>query len=451
MAALPAHEERAVVAAAEDPGQEVVEVGRLHAVHVPVFAGDLEEVQVEPDPVDRVADLGEGVDPLRRVDELVAEAHAAEGVGLVRGQVVADQRHRVAAARLAGCAVVLEQAVQAAHHLVALGPLPGLGVPAGEFHAGGGVAEEVREGVVRAVPVRQHLGGVVEIPALPGLGVEHQQRLEDGHRGHAAHPQRARVAQPQPAPAEHFDPLVHLPAHGLENRPIARGLVGHQHAPDRVLAVPQIPAGVPAVGALRLPGVGDRDQLLVAVRAEVAVRILQLHHPEALLAHEREQRRIAQVVRHPRRREHQLAPELAAPQPPVAQDVVVARLERPPRLAEDLLLRELAEHPLAREGHQLRAGHGPYAHVAQPRRAHRIPGRLRHGRSGAQQHSPNQPASCVHGRLSSSVPAMPAAAPSPAAAAAWRPSGAQRSPFILNQRKYTPFWSSPSASVWRWR
>ena len=210
--------------------------------------------------------------------------------------------------------MVLEEPVQAAHQLVALRPLPRLRVPVGERLPVRGVAEEVRAGAVRAVPVRQHLRRVVEVFPVARLRIEHDERLQDRHRRQAVHAERARVVQPQPAPAQHADPLVHLADDRTEDRPVARRPVRRQHAPDRVLAVPQVPDGVPAVELHRARRVGDRDELLVPVRAEVAVRVLERHQAAALLPHEREERGILQVVGDARGAQHELAPELAAPE-----------------------------------------------------------------------------------------------------------------------------------------
>ena len=57
-----------------------------------------------------------------------------------------------------------------------------------------------------------------------------------------------------------------------------------------------------------------------------------------LLADEGEQRRVLEVVGHAGGADHELAPELAAPQAAVAEFVVVATLEGAARLPEDVAL-----------------------------------------------------------------------------------------------------------------
>ena len=135
VAAGAANEERAVVAPAEDAREEVVEVGRLHAVHVLVVACDLEQIEVETNPMDGIADLRKRIQLLRRPEELVPEADATEGIRLRDGEIVPDEPDRLQRTDIARHAMEFEQAVQAAHHLVALAPLIGLGIPGGEFLA----------------------------------------------------------------------------------------------------------------------------------------------------------------------------------------------------------------------------------------------------------------------------------------------------------------------------
>ena len=333
--------------------------------------------------MDHVADLVERVAVERRADDLVAEADGPEHVQLVALEVVADRLRRLEAARVARRAVVFDQAVHAAEELVRLRPVAGIRIPLVERLARR-VPEEVGALAVGAVPVGQHLGGEVKVGTVSRLLVEHDERLEDRHRGESVHRERPRVVELQVAAVQHVDQLLHLPLDRGEDLPIARRLVRHQHAPlarrlvrhqhapHRVLAVPDVPDGIPAVGLPRLLGVGNRDKLLVLVAAEIAVGILRGHEAVAFLLHELRERGVGEVVGHARGGEHLLAPELAAPHAAVSLDVVVAVHERTPSLGEHVQLREVARQPRADEVVHLRRGHALQAHVPQTRGLHGV-------------------------------------------------------------------------------
>ena len=368
---MSADEERTPRAAAPDAGEVAVEVRHLHDVEVLHVSRHEEEVHVEADPVDHVADLVERVAVERRADDLVAEADGPEHVQLVALEVVADRLRRLEAARVARRAVVFDQAVHAAEELVRLRPVAGIGIPLVERLARR-VPEEVGALAVGAVPVGQHLGGEVEVGAVARLLVEHHERLEDRHRGKAVHRERAGVVELQVAAVQHADQLLHLVLDRGEDILVARRLVRHQHAPHRVLAVPDVPDGIPAVGLPRLLGVDDGDELLVLVAAEVAVGVLRGHQAMALLAHELRECRVGEVVGHARGGEHLLAPELTAPHAAVPLAVVVAVNERAPRLGEHVQLREVARQALTEEVVHLHCGYALKAHVSQTRGLHGV-------------------------------------------------------------------------------
>ena len=114
------------------------------------------------------------------------------------------------------------------------------------------------------------------------------------------------------------------------------------------------------------------DEVLVGVAAEIAVRILELHEAVAFVADKREELLVLKVVRHARRGEHLLAPELAAPEPAHLGFVVITELERLARLVEHLVAHEGIDESTGDETIHLLAQPSFKAHVPKRRTAHGV-------------------------------------------------------------------------------
>ena len=159
------------------------------------------------------------------------------------------------------------------------------------------------------------------------------------------------------------DPVVHLRLDGRENRLVASDLVRHEHSPDGILAVPEVPVGEPAHLLHAGVRVADADQVLVGVAAKIAVRVLVLHEAVALLADEGKELPVTEIFGDAGGRKHLLSPELAAPEASDLGHVVVAELERLPRLVEYLLAHEGIDKAAGYEAVHLRAKPALELHV----------------------------------------------------------------------------------------
>ena len=59
----------------------------------------------------------------------------------------------------------------------------------------------------------------------------------------------------------------------IEKQRVARGLVRHEHPPDAILAVPEVPVGVPAEPLPAGLAVADVDEVLVGITANSRLNI----------------------------------------------------------------------------------------------------------------------------------------------------------------------------------
>ena len=145
------------------------------------------------------------------------------------------------------------------------------------------------------------------------------------------------------AAAHDVDPVVHLRQHGGKDRLVARRLIRHEHPPDAVLAVPEVPVGIPAESLPAGLAVADVDEVLVGIAPEIAIRILKLHETMALFANKGKELPVLEIVGDARGGQHLLAPEFAAPESANLRLVVVTELERLPRLVEHLIAHDRIE------------------------------------------------------------------------------------------------------------
>ncbi len=344
-------------AIAIDTCHKGVEVGQLHVVQVLVVACNEEEVIGEANPVDGVTELGGCVGVVRRADELIDEADVPHRVHLALGEVCMDGCHCIQATFLARDAVVFEEAVEAAHHLIALRPEGCIRVPLPEFLAVEGVAKEVGTLAILTVPIWYYFRSIVEVFLDARLLVEHEEGLEEGHGGDAHDLVVPRDVEGDVLPVHHVDELVHLAFHAVEDIVVVGDLCDHQHGPHDVFAVPDVPEAVPSEGGVLVHHLASHlvegDAFLVGVRTEIAVRVLEGHEAVGFLLDEVEEFCVLCVVGDACCAEHELPPELASPHTASGHSlIVVPQLNGGASLGEDIRLGELREDAMGKKsGH----------------------------------------------------------------------------------------------------
>ena len=235
-----------------------------------------------------------------------------------------------------------------------------------------GVTEEVRQSTVLAIPIRQYFRCEVKILPITCLLVDHQQRFQYGHGRHSFHDGCSHIAQRDSTTADDINPVVHLGHHRIKNRPITRDLVRHEHPPDAIFAVPEVPVRVPSKPLPAGLAVSDVDEVLVGITAEIAVRILILHETVAFFADEGKKLLVLKVVGDAGGGQHLLPPELTTPEATNLRLVVIAELERLARFVEHLIAHDGINKPTRDEAIHLCAKPPLKANILERRAAHRV-------------------------------------------------------------------------------
>ena len=143
-------------------------------------------------------------------------------------------------------------------------------------------------------------------------------------------------------------------------------------SPNRILAVPEVPVGIPSQLLQAGLRVADKDEILVGIAAEIAVGILELHQTVAFFSDEGKKFLILKIVGDARGGQHLLAPELAAPESTDLGDIVIAELKRLARLVKHLFAHEGINETARDEAVHLRAKPPFEPHVPESRPAHHV-------------------------------------------------------------------------------
>ena len=271
--AVRADDVRAPAPVARDAGEEGVEERLLDEVRIAGIAREEQQLAVEADPVDDVAELRHAVHARGGVEEVVEVAGASHRVELFPDEAPVPREHGVEGAPVARGAVVFDEPFEAAQDFVGLGPEGRERIPRVDRLRAEGVADQrrgrggnVRGGVHRADDV----AGERKVAVRPREAVQFQQRAQDAH-GRNAVP-RAGLVERQAEAAELRDQMVGHPHGGGEAFAVAGRLVQLDQRPERVLAAPDVEAPVRAgVGILRVVP----EEILARVGGEVAVGLLE--------------------------------------------------------------------------------------------------------------------------------------------------------------------------------